>query len=64
VRGTREDGTKQTWDQWARQKFGGKEGSATDTQKTAQGVEKLQLFPGWAVRRFRNPGAIRDECER
>ena len=61
VRGSRENGQRQTWDQWARQALWKPYGSSTSVPRAAVGVEKVQLFPGWAVRRPVNPSRVNDD---
>ena len=59
VRGTRDSGSRQTWEQW-RQALGKQSGSSADMQQLGPGVEKVHLFPGWAVRRYKNPSNMTD----
>ncbi|KAF8518972.1 hypothetical protein BU17DRAFT_48053 [Hysterangium stoloniferum] len=61
VRGATEEGAICSWDQWAQHRFGKSQRSFTDVQHTILGVERLQLFPGWAVRRFAERSKFQDE---
>ncbi|KAF8523002.1 hypothetical protein JB92DRAFT_2885742 [Gautieria morchelliformis] len=60
VRGSKEDGSRQSWDQWAKQALRRPYGSSTDLQRVDIGVEKVQLFPGWAVRRYKDPSRMNE----
>ncbi|CAE6418369.1 unnamed protein product [Rhizoctonia solani] len=42
---------RQTWEEWAREK-------RQRRREEQRGVEKLALFPGWAVRRYLNEGSL------
>lgn len=61
TRGTR-DGSRQTWDQWARQAIRKPYGSA-DAQRVTSAMERVQLFPGWAVRRYKDPSRVNEPGE-
>ncbi|KAJ7772699.1 hypothetical protein DFH07DRAFT_913580 [Mycena maculata] len=50
-RGVSVDGTKQSWKAWAGQKIS--EGMRGAAGGSAQGTERIALFPGWAARRWR-----------
>ncbi|KAJ7495911.1 hypothetical protein B0H11DRAFT_2001197 [Mycena galericulata] len=45
------DGEKQSWKEWAGQKISA--GMRGATGGSAQGSERIALFPGWAARRYR-----------
>jgi hypothetical protein len=64
VRGeARETGPRQTWDQWTRQTLGKPHASSATAQRATLGVERVQLFPGWAVRRPANPSGVTDDSK-
>ena len=45
---------KQTWVQWAGEKYRSTRGSSSSGSNTPVGQEHIWLFPGWATRRYRN----------
>lgn len=60
VRGIRDDRDGQSGYQWARQTLGKTHGSSVDARQIALSVEKIQLFPGWAVRKYQNRAGADD----
>ncbi|KAF8586371.1 hypothetical protein K439DRAFT_1387305 [Ramaria rubella] len=59
--GNRDNGSRQTWDQWARNALGTPSVSPPVIQRVGLGVEKVQLFPGWAVRRYKDPSKVNED---